>query len=272
MPQLSISRAWEESRAIFARDGGLITAVALALLVLPATVAGVITPPVGGRPSYEGRVISLIAGCIGLAGQLAIVRLAIGPSTTVGQAIQHGVRRFLPTFAAVLMLVVAFAVIVIPVMLLLIWLRVVGMPVEGQQPPASFAIFSFAMAIAALLVSIKFCMIVPVSVAQQPGPLTILKRSWSITSGNYWRLLGFMLLIVVAAIIVLLAAQFVGLFAARLIAGNITPLSLAALVLSLFRAVASAGMTILFALMLSRIYLQLAGRNEVHASVPSSGI
>jgi hypothetical protein len=35
----------------------------------------------------------------------------------------------------VLALVFAFALIVIPLMLLLIWLRVVGMPVEGQQPP-----------------------------------------------------------------------------------------------------------------------------------------
>ena len=272
MPQLSISRAWEESRAIFARDGGLLTAVALALLVLPETVAGLITPPVGGTATYAGRIISIIAGMIGLAGQLAIVRLAIGPSTTVGQAIQHGIRRFLPTFGAVLMLVLAFAVIVIPLMLLLIWLHVVGMPVEGQQPPPSFAVFSFVMAIAALLFSIKFCMIVPVSVAEQPGPLTIVKRSWKLTSGNYWRLLGFMLLMVVAAIFVLLAAQFVGLFAARLLAGNITPLSLAALVLSLFQAVASAGMTILFALMLARVYLQLARSGEVHPSVPSSGI
>lgn len=272
MPQLSISRAWEESRAIFTRDGGLLTAVALAMLVLPETVAGLIRPPVGGTVSYGARIITIVAGCIGLAGQLAIVRLAIGPSTTVGQAIQHGIRRFLPTFAAVLMLVLAFALIAIPLLLLLIWLRVVGMPVEGQQPPPSFALFSFVMAIAALLLSIKFSMIVPVSVAEQPGPLTIVKRSWNVTSGHYWRLLGFMILIVVAAIIVLLAAQFAGLFAARLLAGSITPLSVAALVLSLFQAVASAAMTILFALMLARIYLQLAGRSEVHASVPSSGI
>jgi hypothetical protein len=272
MPQLSISRAWEESRAIFTRDGALLTAVALALLVLPETVAGLITPPIGGTASYAGRIITIIAGMIGLAGQLAIVRLAIGPSTTVGQAIQHGVRRFLPTFAAVLALVFAFALIVIPLLLLLIWLRVVGMPVEGQQPPPSFAAFSFAMALTALFLSIKFSLLVPVSVAEQQGPLTLIKRSWNLTSGNYWRLLAFMILMVVAAIIVLLAAQFVGLFAARLLAGNIAPLSLAALVLSLFQAVASAGMTILFALMLARIYLQLAGREQVHASVPSSGI
>jgi hypothetical protein len=272
MPQLSISRAWEESRAIFARDGGLLTAVALAMLVLPETVAGLIRPPIGGNVSYAARIITILAGMIGLAGQLAIVRLAIGPSTTVGQAIQHGIRRFLPTFGAVLTLVLAFALIAIPVLLLLIWLRVVGMPVEGQQPPPSFATFSFVIAIAALLLSIKFSLVVPVSVAEQPGPFAIIKRSWNLTSGNYWRLLGFMLLMVVSAIIVLLAAQFVGLFAARLLAGNITPLSLAALVLALFQAVASAGMTILFALMLARIYLQLAGRDHAHASVPSSGI
>jgi len=91
------------------------------------------------------------------------------------------------------------------------------------------------------------------------------------TSGNYWRLLGFLLLLLVAAIFLLAAAQFVGGIVAQLIAGKIAPFSLGALILALLLALASASATTLFAVMLARIYLQLTGAAAAQASVPSSG-
>ena len=39
----------------------------------------------------------VVASLIALAGQLALIRLALGPSVTVGAAIAHGVRR-LPVY------------------------------------------------------------------------------------------------------------------------------------------------------------------------------
>ncbi|QNP44743.1 hypothetical protein H9L14_08085 [Sphingomonas sediminicola] len=41
---LSISRAWDETREIFRRDGGLLVSVALALIVLPEVVVGIVSP------------------------------------------------------------------------------------------------------------------------------------------------------------------------------------------------------------------------------------
>jgi len=58
MARLSTSRAWEESRRVFTHDGGLLTAVALALLVLPDIVAGVVAPSTAGTVSIEGRAVS----------------------------------------------------------------------------------------------------------------------------------------------------------------------------------------------------------------------
>ena len=45
MRRLSISAAWDESKVIFARDGQLLTAVALALVALPSTINGLLNPP-----------------------------------------------------------------------------------------------------------------------------------------------------------------------------------------------------------------------------------
>jgi hypothetical protein len=272
MAQLSLSRAWEETRGIFARDGGLLTAVALAMFVLPETVVGLITPPSGATMSPVGRAVWIVGMLIGLIGQLALVRLALGPSTTVGQAIQNGARRFLPTFGALLMVGIAVALIVIPLLVLLMMAGVVGVPVEGQQPPPSFALFVVLVAIASLLVSVKFTMAVPISIGEEPGPLEILKRSWRLTSGHYWRLLAFIVLLLVTTTILLLAAQSVGGIAAQLIGGRVAPFTLGALVLALVLSIVSAAVTTLFAVMLARIYLQLAGRGEAQAGVPSSGI
>ena len=92
MRGLSISRAWEETRAILARDGRLIAAVALALIALPTAVTGLIDP--NGIGDSAGRmgldVIVVVASLLALAGQLALIRLALGPSVTVGAAIVHG--------------------------------------------------------------------------------------------------------------------------------------------------------------------------------------
>ena len=183
----------------------------------------------------------------------------------------HGARRFLPTLGSLLILFACLAIIVMPLMIVLMLAGVVTVPVAGQQPPPSFTFVALFLALASLAFSVKFMMVVPVAAAESAGPLDIIKRSWRMTSGNYWRLLGFLLLLLVAAIFLLAAAQFVGGIVAQLIAGKIAPFSLGALILALLLALASASATTLFAVMLARIYLQLTGAAAAQASVPSSG-
>ena len=272
MAQLSLSRAWDETRAIFARDGALLVSVALALLVLPETIVGLINPPGAGSTTLIGRVVWIIGGLITLVGQIAIVRLALGPSTTVGQAIAHGGRRFLPMLGALVILFLVLAVTVIPLMMLLMAAHVIAVPVEGQQPPPSFALFAVILALFSLALSVKFTMSVPVNTAEHAGPWEILKRSWRLTAGNYWRLLAFILLLLVTTIILLFVAQFVGGTLAELIGGKVAPLTLGALIMAFFQAAASATATTLFAVMLARLYLQLTTGGAGQVSVPSSGI
>ena len=265
MSRLSLSRAWDESKEILARDGGLLTAVALALLVLPEVVVGVISPPSVMSQSATGRLISIVAAFVGVIGQLAIVRLALGPSTTVGQAIAHGARRFPATLGALFILIIAMAIVVIPVLVVLMMTGVIAMPVEGQTPPQSFAMALLCIVVAALFLAVKLIMTVPVASAEQVGPLTILKRSWKLTSGHYWPLFAAEILLMIAALALLLSAQFVGgAIAAAL--GEIEPFSVSALVLSLFMGAGQAVFTVIASVMLARIYVQLASTGDAAAS------
>ena len=269
MSRLSLSRAWDESKAIFSRDGGLLSAVALALLLLPEIVVGVVSPPTVMTQSAGGRLLAIAAAFIGIIGQLAIVRLAIGPSTTVGDAIRHGARRFPATFGAILLLVCGIGLVLIPLLIVLLMTGVVEMPVEGQAPPPSFSTVLLLLVVACLFLAVKFIMTVPVSSAEEAGPLAILKRSWGLTAGHYWPLFGVELLLLIAAVVLLLSAQFVGGGIAEAI-GEIRPFSLSALVLSAFMGVAQAVFTVLASVMLARIYIQLS-RGQAEVSVPSSG-
>ena len=98
MSKLSISRAWEESKAVLASDGKLIGTVALALFVLPGLVLNLAMPRTHSSEFPQPgpwMVIGLAAVLISLLGQLSMIRLAIGPHVSVGEAIAHGARRIL---------------------------------------------------------------------------------------------------------------------------------------------------------------------------------
>jgi hypothetical protein len=271
MRKLSISAAWEESKAILAHDGRLLSAVALALVALPSEINSLVNPNgvSASATPWWADLIAVIASLIALAGQLALIRLALGPSITVGGAIAHGMKRLPIYFVAVLMLVVALFLAAIPVAFLL---SALGVPINQRPVPMSQALAVVTIAFMALVifVGVRLIMSSSVASAEDVGPIMILKRSWRLTAGNWWPLFGFLLVFVVGAIISLMAVGSAVGVVVRLLVGTIQPLSAAALVLALVQSLVSAAITTLFAVMLARLYLQLTGR-DAQATVPSSG-
>jgi hypothetical protein len=271
---LSISQAWVETRERIRRDGRLYLSVALALLVLPQTIAGLLAPG-GQRPAEGGSgpaLLMLGALLIGLVGQLALVRLATGPSATVGEAIAHGARRLLPTFVAMILFAVTVILLTIPLIMIMI---AVGWIDPEAATPTGAAAGSFGLALTLLVIlaialSVRMMLIMPVSSAEGGGPLHILRRSWQLTAGHYARLLGFLLLLVLVALALMVVGTMVGGIAAR-VAGDLEPMSLSALIAAAASAIAQAAFTILSAVMVARVYVQLAGGQQAQASVPISG-
>jgi hypothetical protein len=272
MRGLSISAAWEETKAILARDGRLLTTVALALVALPSAVNSFLARgAIDGNAAQWLDLVALLASVIALAGQLALIRLALGPSITVGGAIVHGFRRLPIYFLAVMVLLLALFIVAIPLGLLLVAL---GVPISAKQVPASGPVVLVTLIFAgiAIFLGVRFLLSSSVASAEEVGPIAILKRSWELTAGHFWRLFGFLLAVVVAAVVLLIAVGSALGVAISLSLGSIQPLSTGALILALIQALVSAAVTTLFAVMLARIYVQLAGRGEAQPSVPSSGI
>lgn len=270
---LSLSTAWDETKAVIAHDGRLILAVALALIVLPQAIVGLLDPPMGAtsEPSNMARLVALLAILVQIVGQLALIRLALGPPVSVGEAIAHGGRRFLPALGALILFGIGFALALTPLIILLVVTGAVEMPEPGAQPPGGFVALVFVMVLVILAIGPRIMLMMPVASAEETGPVALLRRSWSISGGHYWRLLAFLILILVVALVLLITAQLIGGVLAGVAAGKVEPMSLSALIVALLISIAQGAFTILSSVMLARIYVQLAG-GGAESSVPNSGM
>src|SRR5206468_914506 len=148
-----------------------------------------------------------------------------------------------------------------------------GVPMDMRPVPFTPALLIvvglyFALAVFA---GVRMVMSAPVASAEQSGPITIIKRSLVLTSGHWWELFGFLLLFFVGAVVVLIGVGAAVGVVVTLLFGPVEPMSASALIVALVQAVINAVVTTLFAVMLARIYVQLAGRGDVQASVPTSG-
>ena len=254
MAKLSISRAWDETRDVLGRDGRLLSTVAIALLALPSTVQNLVTPVTKAGelpPAGPWLIVLLITVLIGLVGQLAIARLALGSQTSVGEAISHGAKRLLPYFLATVLWVG-------PIALLLFY---AAQQMRPPTPSAAMAVLFLVMLILLIVLAVRLIIAVAVASAEPLGPIGILKRSWQLTSGNWWRLFAFLVLFIVAVFCVMVAVGAVIGILAGIVLGPPEPLSVSALVIALITQLAVAAVTVVFLVMLTRIYLQLAARN-----------
>jgi hypothetical protein len=266
MRKLSISRAWEETRAVLAHDGKLIGTVALALLVVPGLIVEVVMPaaPRGEMPAPGIWVAVGLAGfLVTLAGQLSIVRLAMGPPISVGEAIVHGARRTLP-------LVGAFLIWALPLVLAISTLYAV-VRADPAHPSGPAALLMLALSLLGIFLAIRLLLVGPVASAEAVGPIAILKRSWEITSGNWWRLFGFIMLFFIAALVFLYATTSVLGLLAKMFLGGVEPLSAGWLVVILVSQVLTALLYTVLFVMQARLYVQRAAGDETGSGIPISG-
>lgn len=273
MHGLSISRAWEQTRAILTRDGRLFASVALALVALPSAVLGLVSPSgisASSAPAWVD-IVAILASLIALAGQLAMIHLALTPGETVGAAIGHGARRMPIYFLAILLIVLGLLVAAIPFGALL---AIAGVPLDRssdvEMNPAVVAAVLLYMALI-VFVGVRMIMAAPVASAEGAGVVGMLKRSWQLTAGHWWRLFGFVVGFFIATLVALIAVAAAAGVVAGLLFGPVEPLSASALIVALAQSLVNAAVTVFFTVMLARIYAQLAGRDEAQPSVPSSG-
>lgn len=267
MSKLSLSRAWEETTAVLARDGRLFLAVALALFVLPGLILNVTMPAAHAGefpPAGSWMAIAFVVLLVSLVGQMAVIRLAIGPHVSVGEAIMHGVRRVLPYVAAALLWLVP---------ILLIGSALYAYLQANQSKPSLAA--SLALIVLCVLfafVAVRLMLSSAVASAENVGPIAILRRSWELSGGNWWRLFLFIVLFGIGALCLLWAVDSVAGLLIRMIVEDSGPRSLGGLLISIVSQLVSGLLSVVLFVMLARIYVQRSEVGAAEPSVPKSGI
>lgn len=266
MAKLSISRAWDEARATLSTNAGLLTTIGLAMFVLPGVIGELVTPaaPEGQLPPLGAwTVVAVIVVLIALVGQLAVIRLAIGSRSTVGEAIGHAARRAPVYFAATLIWILPFV---------LIGAVLIGLIARNPATASPGAILAlFLLACVMLFFAIRMLMTSAVASAEAHGPVRIIRRSWQLTAGNFWRLLAFFLLFIILLLVAAFAIQLIAGIIAEVLLGGDERMTVGALFVALVTQIVSAAVSVSLMVMLARIYVQLAGDGEAEASVPTSG-
>jgi hypothetical protein len=159
---------------------------------------------------------------------------------------------------AILLLALVGMVLLLPLVLLL---RSIGpTPTPGAAlggVVAMLAIFVLVVAAYARLLPLT-----PVGVAEPVGPIEIIRRSWRLTAGHFWRLFGTLVAIGIVFLIVSFAITLAfGLLVLATI-GNPVTNQTASFVVELLSALFTSAVAVFLLSFTARIYAQLAERAE----------
>lgn len=268
MSSLSIGKAWDEAKAALLANRKLIVPVALGLILLPAVIVSMVEPRVAPGetpPAGSWMLIGLAMVIVMIAGQLAIVLLVNGWRGSVGEAIGKAGKRT-PIF---ILAALAYLLPVILIFSVLLGVAGVGTTADGQVDLANFNSLGWLVLllffVALVFVSIRLLPLLAVVASEQTGAFAALKRSFAMTSGHFWRLFGFLLILMIAFLILALTVGAVVGSLVQLALGEPGPWTLSLLLIALAGGLVQAGFVMVYAGMVARIYAQLAAP---HASVP----
>ena len=272
--RLSIGRALGETKTVLSRDGGLIAAVALALVVLPGVLVGLAAPATAGDAAAWTGPAALIAGLISLAGQLAISRIALGPQTTVGEAIKIGFQRLPAFLGAMLMWVLPFLLAMIA------FFAAIGVNVATPSAPipklsGAATLVLLILMLAFLYVAIRMLLTTPAAAGTKLGPIALMRHSWGASRGNALRLFGLLVLVLILGMVVVVGLGSAIGSVVLLALGEPRPWSSSALIVAVVQQVLNAIISIVLAVLVARLYAQVAGdaaadRGGEPVSVPSA--
>lgn len=262
MTELSITRAWSEATDFLGREFGLVFLIAFLLICLPSAALQYALPQEGTPIPNIAQLLREIGPfllfwpvviVLATIGAIAITHLAIVPGASAGEALAVGARRFIFLLIAGFLVGLGVVLCATP-LLFLVW------PGGGAEPGIGRILIAALIAmILALAVSVKLLLITPVTAAERGGPIELITRSWQLTRGYFWKLLGFIIVYWLAASVVLgVALLLLGLILGVPFDAPVE-WNMRFFLMNLATSVLQALASIAFAITVARIYAQLTG-------------
>lgn len=215
MATMSIGKAWEEAVAFVAREATLLFPVALLFVALPGVILQEMTPPelqawfaepkmdaIPAMPPGFGLAMLLTIILIWF-GSLALFALALRPGISVGEALRLSIAR-LPVLIGTALVVVG---IVSAIFVGAALVGVVFSLASRQLAAAVGILLGFGAAGLIFFASIRLVLLNPVVIDTRLGVMASLRQAWALTRGYFWRLFGFLIIVMLLSTIAGSAAQ-----------------------------------------------------------------
>jgi hypothetical protein len=277
---VKMSTVWDRTAEFLSDHIGAVLPIALLAFFVPASISSNLeVAMLGAGPGVmlALRLTELALAVLSLWGSLTVAAMALDGSS--GDAAGKIARLRLPRAFLVWMTlgIAAIAAIIVPVSVLLsatghdLTAMAQGQEVEISQTAASTIMFYLlAAALAFLWIGARLVVTTP-AIVREGLAFGAIRRSWSLTRGIAWRIIGVLILFAIVSTVSWLAANtvFGSIFA--LVAGSgADGVSLASVLTSIFTAAVQTAFMVLFPAFTAKLYLALAAQAALHMPVPSA--
>jgi hypothetical protein len=262
---VNMGTVWDRTTEFLSDNLSALASIALLAIFLPLAIGDLVNQagPALGTPVM--RIVGLLCSLINLWGQLAIVALALDPDAGRAAAQAAATRGYGRALLVMVVVFVAMAVLALPILGVLFasgvdMTQLAGTGGAAAAPDISpgtgafLGLYGMALLIVLLFVTVRLAPVYPVILAEGLG-LAAIGRSFAVTRGITWKLVGVWLLFLVVFLVATGAARSVfGLVVGLMVPGE-GPFTAASIVAALAGALITTAFTALVAAFSARLYL-----------------
>jgi hypothetical protein len=270
--KFSYSAVWEDTVRTLKAHSTLLIAVAGVFLFLPPLIANFVAPPpqeqtIAAMSSYysDNFLILFLAQLVAFAGNLVLLTLVLDERhPTVAGSIRASFAMLpaylLVTILSASMLFAGAVLATLPLFLL-----------NQVLPPILRGVGFLLLAIPLFHLMGRLVAVGPILVAEgRRNPFDVIKRSFDISKGNGWAVIGLILLVVLAFVVLMLAVTLV-FGSVQLILDRSTGGSVGAFMLLVLNSLVGAAFSTVLMVLFASIYRRLTNSDQ-RVAAPTSGI
>jgi len=272
---VKMGTVWDRAVEVINGRTGMLASIAALTLWLPTVVRQAIgVAVVGGNgtaatPPTSGTLLllfllSLVTAALAILGQLALIAVASDPATTRAEAFRVAATRLpLAIGLSLLLALVVFALLVpglVPVVAVLahpgaMSQQAMATAMAGISPGSRAFMGLYILLLVAVMIwlTARLVLLNPVIVNEREGVASF-ARSFALTRGLTWKIIGLAILLLIVAAVVVLAVQSVTGILFRLLLGADNA-GLVALLTTAAVAVATSAITIVWTCFVAQLYV-----------------
>lgn len=269
---VNMGNVWDRTTEFLSDNLGAVVPIALLAIFVPQSVSGAIKLAGTSVAPGLGQAIVLALLLPMLWGQLAITALALQPDAGRGVAQSTATRRFLQYLLALLIMFGALVLLFLPIVFALaasgVDLTALTSASPGPKPDISPALAGFiglyglAWLILAVFVSVRFSTLLVPVVAAEGGVVSALRRSFALSRGIAWKLLGVVLLfgLVVGVASIAVTSVFGALF--RFLDPTAGPFAIGSIIVAILGGLVTTAYYVIQSSFMAKVYLAATSTRE----------